>query len=169
MQQTYLLLSVKLILNVAYRAPLTYNFHVTRELLKQVYAAERLQPPHWTTVVNTYNTLWTRVTNPAYLRGLGESGEWKKVGIYAVEAYGIFKVCKTTFRMMWALLIIFSDWRDCRTTKSRRLQPPIDAYSYNAIHLPDLTLFSETIPCLGLGSPPRPSCLRSLRLGSFNY
>lgn len=77
---------------IAYRAPLTYNFHVTRELLKQVYAAERLQPPHWTTVVNTYSTLWSRVRNPAYLRDLVSSGDWMKVGVYAVEGYGIFKV-----------------------------------------------------------------------------
>jgi F-type H+-transporting ATPase subunit g len=90
---------------LAYRAPVTYNLHVTRELLKQVYVAERLQPPQWTTVVNTYNTLWSRVKNPAYLRELANSGEWMKVGVYAIEGYGIFKVCFNLF-----LLYTFSHY-----------------------------------------------------------
>ena len=76
----------------AYRAPVTYNLQVTRELLKQVYVAERLQIPHWTTFVSEYSLLWSRVRNPAFLRELARSGEWMKVGVYAVEGYGIFKV-----------------------------------------------------------------------------
>jgi len=76
----------------AYRAPVTYNLQVTRELLKQVYVAERLQPPHWSTFVHTYNTLWSRVRNPAYWRELIASGEWMKVCVYAIEGYGIFKI-----------------------------------------------------------------------------
>ena len=77
----------------AYRAPATYNLQVTRELLKQVYVAERLQIPHWTTFVSEYSLLWSRVRNPGFLRELVRSGEWMKVGVYAVEGYGIFKVC----------------------------------------------------------------------------
>jgi len=77
----------------AYRAPVTYNLQVTRELLKQVYVAERLRIPHWTTFVSEYSLLWSRARNPAFLRELVRSGEWVKVGVYAVEGYGIFKVC----------------------------------------------------------------------------
>ena len=80
----------------AYRAPVTYNLQVTRELLKQVYVAERLQIPHWTTFVSEYSLLWSRVRNPAFLREMVRSGEWMKVGVYAVEGYGIFKV-----RLCW--------------------------------------------------------------------
>jgi len=81
----------------AYRAPVTYNLQVTRELLKQVYVAERLQIPHWTTFVSEYSALWSRVRNPAFLRELVRSGDWVKVGVYAVEGYGIFKVCLLVF------------------------------------------------------------------------
>ncbi|PSS05477.1 hypothetical protein EW026_g2382 [Hermanssonia centrifuga] len=76
----------------AYRQPVTYNFSVARELLKQVYVAERLQPPSLSTIQTAYSTLWARVRNPAYLRELVRSGDITKVGVYALEAYGIFKI-----------------------------------------------------------------------------
>lgn len=76
----------------ACRAPVVYNLQVTREVLKRVYVTERLQLPHWTTFVSEYSLLWSRLRNPAFLRELVRSGEWMKVGVYAVEAYGIFKV-----------------------------------------------------------------------------
>jgi len=70
-----------------------YNLSVARELLKQVYVAERLRPPTDLVVVrNAYSTLWNRASSPVYWRGILSSGEWAKVGIYAVEAYGIFKI-----------------------------------------------------------------------------
>jgi F-type H+-transporting ATPase subunit g len=71
-----------------------YNLSVARELLKQVYVAERLQPPtDFAAVRSAYSTLWSRASSQAYWRGILSSGEWAKVAIYAVEAYGIFKVC----------------------------------------------------------------------------
>jgi len=77
----------------SYRQPVVYNLSVARELLKQVYVAERLQPPTDLAVLrNAYSTLWSRASSPAYWRGILNSGEWAKVGIYAVEAYGIFKI-----------------------------------------------------------------------------
>lgn len=77
----------------AYRDPLIYNLNVTRELLKQVYLAERLQPPtSFSTIQSAYQTMWTRASNPAYWKDIAKTGELAKVGIYAVEAYGIFKV-----------------------------------------------------------------------------
>src|SRR6202044_3948700 len=77
----------------AYRQPLMYNLSVTRELLKQVYVAERLQPPtSLSTIQSAYSTLWARASNPAYWREIAQSGELARVGVYAVEAYGIFKV-----------------------------------------------------------------------------
>ena len=83
---------------IGYRQPIVYNFSVAREFLKQVYVAERLQPPSWNTVTNAYNTIFARARNPAYWRELVNSGEWTKVGIYAVEAYGVFKVSYTSLR-----------------------------------------------------------------------
>jgi F-type H+-transporting ATPase subunit g len=77
----------------AYRQPVIYNAQVARELLKQIYVAERLQPPtSWAPVADAYSTLWSRAKSPGYWRGIISSGEWVKVGIYAVEAYGIFKI-----------------------------------------------------------------------------
>ncbi|TCD61820.1 hypothetical protein EIP91_007865 [Steccherinum ochraceum] len=77
----------------SYRQPLVYNFSVAREFLKQVYVAERLQPPTSVhTITNAYSTIWSRASNPQYWREIARSGEWAKVGVYAVEAYGIYKV-----------------------------------------------------------------------------
>ncbi|KAJ3480512.1 hypothetical protein NLI96_g8288 [Meripilus lineatus] len=77
----------------AYRQPIVYNLSVTREFLKQVYVAERLQPPtSFSTITNAYSTIWSRARNPTYWRELFRSGDWTKLGIYAVEAYGIFKL-----------------------------------------------------------------------------
>lgn len=76
----------------AYREPLVYNFQVARELLKQIYVAERLQPPSLSTIQNAYSTIWSRASNPAYWREVLRTGEYAKIGVYALEAYGIFKI-----------------------------------------------------------------------------
>lgn len=79
---------------LAYREPLLYNLSVGRELLKQVYLAERLQPPtSFSTITKAYQEIWQRVSNQAYWREILRTGEYKRVGVYALEAYGIFKVC----------------------------------------------------------------------------
>ncbi|GBE90012.1 mitochondrial ATP synthase g subunit-domain-containing protein [Sparassis latifolia] len=76
-----------------YREPLFYNLAVAREVLKQVYVAERLQPPtSLSTLTSAYATLWSRAINPSYWRQLARSGDWAKVGVYALEAYSIFKI-----------------------------------------------------------------------------
>ncbi|KAF8520255.1 mitochondrial ATP synthase g subunit-domain-containing protein [Hysterangium stoloniferum] len=77
----------------AYRAPLAYNIAVAKELLKQVYVAERLQPPlSPQTWVETYTTLFQHARNPSYWREIVNNGQWKKVGLYGIEAYTIFKI-----------------------------------------------------------------------------
>lgn len=77
----------------SYRQPLLYNLSVTRELLKQIYIAENLAPPRsLSTVLDAYSTLWTRVRDAGYWRTILSNGEWARVGVYAVEAYGIFKI-----------------------------------------------------------------------------
>ncbi|KAN0092521.1 Mitochondrial ATP synthase g subunit domain containing protein [Tylopilus felleus] len=77
----------------SYRQPLIYNAEVARELLKQIYIAERLQPPtSFATITDTYSVLWNRARNPQYWRDLLTTGEWARVAVYAVEAYTIFKV-----------------------------------------------------------------------------
>ncbi|GJJ08623.1 hypothetical protein Clacol_002842 [Clathrus columnatus] len=77
----------------SYREPLTYNLAVARELMKQVYTSERLQPPLslrlW---VDAYSTLSRRAQNPVYWREIIKSGQWAVVGLYSIEAYFIFKI-----------------------------------------------------------------------------
>jgi len=48
-----------------------------------------MNPQTW---VDVYTNLLNRAKNPAYWKGIVNNGEWKKVGIYAAEAYGIFKI-----------------------------------------------------------------------------
>ncbi|KAG6820816.1 hypothetical protein H0H93_011110 [Arthromyces matolae] len=76
----------------AYREPLFYNFAVTREILKQIYRTEGLAPPSLNAIQTAYKSLWTNVTNVAYLRQIVANGDVARVGVYAVEAYGIFKI-----------------------------------------------------------------------------
>lgn len=73
---------------------------MAREFLKQVYVAERLQPPtSLSAFQSAYSAIWSRAINPAYWRELARSGEWAKVGVYAVEAYGIFKVSAPVYEI----------------------------------------------------------------------
>jgi len=77
----------------SYREPFMYNIAVARELLKQVYLAENLKPPtSLATIVEAYTTILNHARSPDYWRGLVRSGDWAKLGIYALEAYGIFKI-----------------------------------------------------------------------------
>ncbi|KAG8773454.1 hypothetical protein FRB91_000224 [Serendipita sp. 411] len=73
--------------------PLSYNFAVLREILKQVYIRESLAPPKSISeITQAYKYLWAQGSSLQWWRQLVESGGWKKVGIYALEAYGIFHV-----------------------------------------------------------------------------
>ncbi|KAJ7158480.1 hypothetical protein C8R46DRAFT_1178018 [Mycena filopes] len=74
------------------RKSLFYNFAVARELAKQVYRAELQFPKDAGAFRTAYETLYQRAIDPAYWRGIMQSGEIARVGIYAVEAYGIFKI-----------------------------------------------------------------------------
>ncbi|KAJ8503503.1 hypothetical protein ONZ45_g10801 [Pleurotus djamor] len=77
----------------SYKQPLLYRISVARELLKQVYVAEGLQPPTSTaTIKDAYSTIWSRASSVSYWRGIASNGEIARVGIYAVEAYTIFKI-----------------------------------------------------------------------------
>jgi len=77
----------------SYRQPLMYNLEVARELLKQIYIAENLKPPRsMSTLVEAYTNIFNHARKADYWRGVLRSGDWAKLGIYALEAYGIFKI-----------------------------------------------------------------------------
>ncbi|EPQ31736.1 uncharacterized protein PFL1_01069 [Pseudozyma flocculosa PF-1] len=76
-----------------YSEPLQYNLKVAGSVAKQVYIAEGLAPPtSVSSITSAYRTIWSRVTDAGYWGQLLTKGQWKQVGIYAVEAYGIFTI-----------------------------------------------------------------------------
>lgn len=77
---------------LAYKQPLFYNLAVAKELAKQIYVAEALQPPTVAAFKAAYASIWSQATSPAALRALAQSGQVAQVGIYGLQAYGIFKV-----------------------------------------------------------------------------
>ncbi len=93
---------------IAYQQPVRYNLSVAREVLKYVYTAERLQPPtSLGAVLGTYGTLWSSATSIAHWRRVVTSGEWARLGVYAVEAYGIFKVTALLLPLALFVLMFF--------------------------------------------------------------
>jgi F-type H+-transporting ATPase subunit g len=81
------------VFDAAYQQPVKYSFSVAREVLKHVYTAECLQPPtSLGSVLRTYATLWGCARSVGYWCEIVKSGEWARLGVYAVETYGIFKV-----------------------------------------------------------------------------
>jgi len=77
----------------SYRQPLLYNFTVAREFLKQIYTAERLAPPtSLSQITSVYKQLYSSAISIPFWRELWMSGQWTKVAIYGLEAYGIFHI-----------------------------------------------------------------------------
>jgi len=77
----------------SYRQPLLYNFAVAREFLKQIYTAERLAPPtSLSQITSVYKQLYSNAISIPFWRELWTSGQWTKVAIYGLEAYGIFHI-----------------------------------------------------------------------------
>jgi len=70
---------------------------VTKEVFKQIYVKEGLQPPTLDAVKSAYSSLWSQVTSPALVGNLVKSGDLGRVGFYGLQAYGIFKVCGYKF------------------------------------------------------------------------
>ena len=65
---------------------------MARELLKHIYRAENLSPPSLGAIQNAYSTLFSRAVSPAFWREAVVSGEILRIGVYGLEAYGIYKV-----------------------------------------------------------------------------
>ncbi|KAJ6624078.1 mitochondrial ATP synthase g subunit-domain-containing protein [Mycena sp. CBHHK59/15] len=76
----------------SFKKSFTYNLAVAREVVKQVFRAELQPPKDVATIRAAYETLYKRATDMSYWRSIMQSGEIARVGIYAVEAYGIFKI-----------------------------------------------------------------------------
>ena len=88
------------LVGVAYKQPLLYNLNVTREIVKQIYIRENLQPPSLSTIRSAYSALWSQINTPGLLRSLFRNGEVARIGVYGLQAYGIFKVRSVSF-FLW--------------------------------------------------------------------
>jgi hypothetical protein len=77
----------------AYKQPIVYNLSVAKEVLKQIYIKEGLAPPSLDAFRAAYSSMLAQVSNPQVLGNLVRSGEIGRVGVYGLQAYGIFKVC----------------------------------------------------------------------------
>lgn len=103
---------------------LTYNLKVAGALFRQVYIAEAMAPPKsFNTIQEAYKTMYSRAIDGNYWTNLVNSGEWKKFGIYALEAYGIFTIgemvsSSRNLPSFAELMMRCTDW----TTTSSRLQ-----------------------------------------------
>ncbi|SAM76056.1 related to ATP20-subunit G of mitochondrial F1F0-ATP Synthase [Ustilago bromivora] len=76
-----------------YSEPIKYNLSVASNIAKQVYVAEGLAPPtSLNTILSAYRQIWSKASDKGYWAQLLTKGDWKRVGIYAVEAYGIFTI-----------------------------------------------------------------------------
>ncbi|SPO22726.1 related to ATP20 - subunit G of mitochondrial F1F0-ATP Synthase [Ustilago trichophora] len=76
-----------------YSEPIKYNLSVAGNIAKQVYIAEGLAPPtSLHSITSAYRHIWSKIADKSYWTQLLTKGDWKKVGIYAVEAYGIFTI-----------------------------------------------------------------------------
>ncbi|KAF5365419.1 hypothetical protein D9758_010830 [Tetrapyrgos nigripes] len=53
---------------------------------------EKLSPHSVATVRSGYETMWARAINREYWSGAVRSAEIARIGVYALEAYGIFKI-----------------------------------------------------------------------------
>ncbi|CAD6984237.1 unnamed protein product [Tilletia controversa] len=70
-----------------------YNLRTEGALAKQVYVAKRLAPPTSTeSILSACKSIWAFASNPVQWVRLVQNGEWKKVGVYSVEALGIFTI-----------------------------------------------------------------------------
>ncbi|KAE9402943.1 hypothetical protein BT96DRAFT_879168 [Gymnopus androsaceus JB14] len=76
-----------------YKQPILYNFAVFREIGKQIYRAEGLAPPTSIDAIQSaYRTMWANAISKEFWQKAVSSGDIARLGIYAVEAYGIFKI-----------------------------------------------------------------------------
>lgn len=112
----------------AYKEPVIYNLAVTRELLKQIYIKEGLHPPSIAAFRESYSAIFAQVFNPGFVGSLIRNGEIGRVGIYGLQAYGIFKVSNgSCFSNQFVkFYLTYSDGRNRRSPQSSWLQTRLD-------------------------------------------
>ncbi|CDZ96617.1 Mitochondrial F1F0-ATP synthase, subunit g/ATP20 [Phaffia rhodozyma] len=76
-----------------YQSKLIYNIRVAGELAKQVYIGQKLAPP---TSVGEVTSAWAnavgKATDKNYWFGISKNGQWTTLGLYGLQAYGLFSI-----------------------------------------------------------------------------
>ncbi|KAG0148240.1 hypothetical protein CROQUDRAFT_670047 [Cronartium quercuum f. sp. fusiforme G11] len=76
----------------SYSGPVSYNLAFTKELLKQVYIKEKLTPPGPDQIKFAYSELIQNLKSLNFWKKLIETGEWKRITVYGIEAVGLFSI-----------------------------------------------------------------------------
>ncbi|PLW56281.1 hypothetical protein PCANC_04093 [Puccinia coronata f. sp. avenae] len=76
----------------SYSEPLAHNYQFTKEVLKQVYMKENLAPPKVEQVKAAYRELAANASSLLFWRQALESGDWKRLAVYGIEAVGLFSI-----------------------------------------------------------------------------
>ena len=107
----------------AYREPVVNNILVVREMGKQIYIQEKLQPPtNPQAIREAYEEFYHNASSGTWWRSIFESGQWKRIALYAAEAYGIFTIGEMIGRR--CVKAMHCDWTaantDCFPRQARR-------------------------------------------------
>lgn len=77
----------------SYSQPIAYNLQFTKEVLKQVYIKENLAPPKGLDQLkSSYHEILRNASSLNFWKQTIESGDWKRLAIYGIEAVGLFSI-----------------------------------------------------------------------------
>ncbi|KNZ53832.1 uncharacterized protein VP01_3123g3 [Puccinia sorghi] len=76
----------------SYSEPLSHNYQFAKEVLKQVYIKENLAPPKIHQIRSSYQEIMGNASSLTFWKQSLESGDWKRLAVYAVEAVGLFSI-----------------------------------------------------------------------------
>ncbi|EFP85571.2 uncharacterized protein PGTG_11927 [Puccinia graminis f. sp. tritici CRL 75-36-700-3] len=76
----------------SYSQPVSQNYQFTKEVLKQVYIKENLAPPKLEQIKSSYHEILRNVSSLNFWKQSLESGDWKRLAVYGVEAVGLFSI-----------------------------------------------------------------------------
>ncbi|POW17132.1 hypothetical protein PSHT_06487 [Puccinia striiformis] len=75
----------------SYSEPISHNYQLTKEVLKQVYIKENLAPPKIEHIKSSYQDIFKNASSLNFWKQSLESGDWKRLAVYGVEAVGLFR------------------------------------------------------------------------------